>query len=170
MGQTLSRQLDVFSRSLGRLFPEAMEDVDAFRSSCKIDRPVRTGQITHTNLAYTCSDRRHRFPVVRIEPALDPEQLMAHVIHGGRRERLEVCLGVPEPYDRLHVPRLRAYLEICNILHIRVSAGAGNRFSAFRPQRAFTPQPHAAVASLASARGLRVTLTVKVAFAGFREG
>ena len=108
-GQTLSRQLDVFARSLGRLLLEAMEDVDPFRSSRSIDRPVRTGRITHTNLAHTCSDRRHRLPVVRIESALDPEQLMTMSSMADDGNALRSTLEVP---DQMTGFMLQAYARI----------------------------------------------------------
>ncbi len=65
------------------------------------------------------TDRCHRLPVVRIESALHPKELVAHVVHRRCRERLEIGLGSPEPDDGFDGKRITAETELCKILHKR---------------------------------------------------
>ena len=89
-GESLSRQLDVLKGGLRRLLTEAMQDVDRFRPRREVDRTKCSGWIAHPDLPDTSPDRCHRLPVVRIESALHPEELVDHVVHRRSREGLEV--------------------------------------------------------------------------------
>src|SRR5947209_2142155 len=79
-----------------------MQHIDCVGRSREINHAKRTRCIPHTDFSDALSDRRHRLPVVRIEPALYSFELEPGIVSRPIRKGVEISERTANEDDRLH--------------------------------------------------------------------
>ncbi len=72
-----------------------MQYIHPFRTRREIEHSENSGFISHANFLHRGTDTRHRLPILRIEPALDPVRFKAQRILRGFRKPSYVLRLLP---------------------------------------------------------------------------
>ena len=90
----LCRKHDILSCRLLRLLLKRVQDNDPVRLRRQIDHAEGADAITNAKLTNTDADCLYRFPIVRLQAALNPIELIAGGATRGRRK-------VPQPRQQV---------------------------------------------------------------------
>src|SRR5438093_6585301 len=106
-------ELNVILRCLPRSFLERVQDVDRLGELCDIEHPVLNAGV-NADLLHAEPHARHRLPIVRLQPQLNPPKLKSGNLPSGLREAPDHLAGVANPdqglaghgsiYKNLHDP------------------------------------------------------------------
>ena len=100
--QPFGRQIDVLFRGALRLFLERVQDHDTVRQSRQINHAERAAAVTQPQFTDARSDRLHRLPVVGVQSALNPVQLIAGGPPSHRRKVAQARECIAYELERLH--------------------------------------------------------------------
>lgn len=96
----MPRESEVFLRRSTRSLLESVQDVDGLREPRHV-KDAMLGACVDPDLLHSESDTRQRFPLVRVQSALDSPQLESPNLPGVAGKTPHLFSGAPEPHHRL---------------------------------------------------------------------
>src|SRR5262245_29047239 len=110
--QALPREVEILSSRASCPLFERMQDIDGLGELRDIEHAMLAAGV-NADLLHPGPNARHRLPIVRLEPALDPPELEPCNLSDVLAEGPDRVARVPEPRQRLdaHVP-IYKYLDI----------------------------------------------------------
>lgn len=113
----LLRGIDILLPRLLRLLLECMQDVDGIFKRSHVNHPILS--LMHdADLPNAGSDRRHRFPIGRLQSVLNPIQLIAGVTLGSGGKPAKPIEGAATESDILHAQTISLHADLFKYRYI----------------------------------------------------